>query len=158
MYEDNLWLNCFWKSLKLDVVFWHEIETFLGNEMYDTLINKWNKELSEKTYFDLMDNLYWPIIMTMFKYKGTKEQSLINQNQSKFNFENLKSFTKIPRLDHLIVINYILRNLKQESYIINPSFAEVKLIWMTSLWVVKYRSQLSYSIVNSKEHIHMKRS
>lgn len=55
----------------LDVVFWHEIETFLGNEMYDTLINKWNKELSEKTYFDLMDNLYWPIIMTMFKYKGT---------------------------------------------------------------------------------------
>lgn len=71
MYEDNLWLNCFWKSLKLDVVFWHEIETFLENEMYDTLINKWNKELSEKTYFDLMDNLYWPIIMTMFKYKGT---------------------------------------------------------------------------------------
>lgn len=58
-------------SLKLDVVFWHEIETFLGNEMYDTLINKWNKELSEKTYFDLMDNLYWPIIMTMFEYKGT---------------------------------------------------------------------------------------
>lgn len=71
MYEDNLRLNCFWKSLKLDVVFWHEIETFLGNEMYDTLINKWNKELSEKTYFDLMGNLYWPIIMTMFKYKGT---------------------------------------------------------------------------------------
>lgn len=36
----------------------YEIETFLGNEMYDTLINKWNKELSEKTYFDLMGNLY----------------------------------------------------------------------------------------------------
>lgn len=46
--------------MKLNAVFWHEIESFLGNEMYDTLINKWNKELSEKTYFDLMGNLYWP--------------------------------------------------------------------------------------------------
>lgn len=64
-------IELFLKIVRLDVVFWHEIETFLGNEMYDTLINKWNKELSEKTYFDLMDNLYWPIIMTMFKYKGT---------------------------------------------------------------------------------------
>lgn len=64
-------IELFLKIVRLDVVFWHEIETFLGNEMYGTLINKWNKELSEKTYFDLMDNLYWPIIMTMFKYKGT---------------------------------------------------------------------------------------
>lgn len=70
MYEDNLWLNCFWKLLKLDVVFWYEIEIFLGNEMYDILINKWNKELFEKIYFDLMGNLYWFIIMIMFKYKG----------------------------------------------------------------------------------------
>lgn len=68
MYEDNLWLNCFWKLFKLDVVFWYEIEIFLGNEMYDILINKWNKELFEKIYFDLMGNLYWFIIM--FKYKG----------------------------------------------------------------------------------------
>lgn len=52
MYEDNLWLNCFWKLLKLDVVFWYEMEIFLGNEMYDILINKWNKELFEK-------NLFW---------------------------------------------------------------------------------------------------
>lgn len=70
MYEDNLWLNCFWKLLKLYVVFWYEIEIFLGNEMYDILINKWNKELFEKIYFDLMGNLYWFIIMIMFKYKG----------------------------------------------------------------------------------------
>lgn len=64
-------IELFLKIVRLDVVFWHEIETFLGNEMYDTLINKWNKELSEKTYFDLMGKLYWPIIMTMLKYKGT---------------------------------------------------------------------------------------
>lgn len=64
-------IELFLKIVRLDVVFWHEIETFLGNEMYDTLINKSNKELSEKTYFDLIGNLYWPIIMTMFKYKGT---------------------------------------------------------------------------------------
>lgn len=64
-------IELFLKIIEVRCCFWHEIETFLGNEMYDTLINKWNKELSEKTYFDLMDNLYWPIIMTMFKYKGT---------------------------------------------------------------------------------------
>lgn len=61
----------FLKIVRLDVVFLHEIKTILGNEMYGTLINKWNRELSEKTYFDLIGNLYWPIIMTMFKYKGT---------------------------------------------------------------------------------------
>lgn len=55
-------IELFLKIVRLDVVFWHKIETFLGNEMYDTLINKWNKELSEKTYFDLMGNLYWPTV------------------------------------------------------------------------------------------------
>lgn len=45
-------IELFLKIVRLDVVFWHEIETFLGNEMYGTLINKWNKELSEK-------NLLW---------------------------------------------------------------------------------------------------
>lgn len=64
-------IELFLKIVRIDVVFWHEIETFLGNEMYGTLMNKWNKELSEKTYFDLIGNLYWPIIMTMFKYKRT---------------------------------------------------------------------------------------
>lgn len=48
----------FLKIVRLDVVFLHEIKTILGNEMYGTLINKWNRELSEKTYFDLIGNLY----------------------------------------------------------------------------------------------------